>query len=124
MKGVMLVNALCVALCSVGEAQAQKPLRLAFAGVTTLTTPFLESMKNAVREAGLSIEVVPVARDLSPRDFSARTRTGLTIALAPSERTQLLPHRRQSDWRPSNRQFQTDPLPAGRRALITRTSRN
>ena len=42
-------------------------------------------MKNAGRQAGLSVEVVPVARDLSPRDFSARTRTGLTIALAPSE---------------------------------------
>ena len=42
-------------------------------------------MKNAGREAGLSVDVVPMARDLSPRDFSARTRTGLTIAVAPSE---------------------------------------
>ena len=89
MKRVMLVVALCVSLCSVGEAQAQQSLRLAFAGVTTLTTPFLENMKNAGREAGLSVEVVPMARDLSrdlsPRDVSARMRAGLTIAVAPSE---------------------------------------
>ena len=85
MKAVILVIALCVAVCSVVEAQAQKPLRVAFAGVTTLTTPFIESMKDAGREVGLSVEVVPMAQDLSPRELSARTRAGLPIALARSE---------------------------------------
>ena len=82
------VMALCVALSAVVgiQAQALKPVRIAFAGSTGLTEPFIEHMKDAGLEAGLSIEVVPKAESgLLPRDFSVRTRAGLPVAFAPSE---------------------------------------
>jgi hypothetical protein len=78
--------ALCMVICSVMQAQAQQRLRLAFAGRPTLTTPFIESMKDAGREAGLSVEIVPRAQEgLSPHDLSNRMRAGVPFAFAPSE---------------------------------------
>jgi hypothetical protein len=82
------VIALCLALSSAVAAQAQplKPVRLAFTGMSGLTTPFIESMKNAGPEAGVAIEVVPKAQsDLVPRDEQVRIRAGLPIAFAPNE---------------------------------------
>ena len=59
------VMALCVALSAVVgiQPQALKPVRIAFAGSTGLTEPFIERMKDAGREAGLSIEVAGGKRD-------------------------------------------------------------
>jgi hypothetical protein len=81
--------AMCVALSAVGagtQAQTLKPVRIAFAGMTSITTKYAESLKAAGVEAGLSIEVVPKAESgLVARDVYLRTRAGLPVALAPSE---------------------------------------
>jgi hypothetical protein len=80
--------AVCVALSAVGagtQAQTIKPVRIAFAGTTSQTAQYVESLKVAGLEAGLSIEVVPRAES-SPRDVYLRTRAGLSSSHAPSER--------------------------------------
>jgi hypothetical protein len=83
------IIAVCVALSAVGagtQAQTLKPVRIAFAGTTSVTAPYAESLKNAGLEAGLSIEVVPRAESgLVARDVYLRTRAGLPISSAPSE---------------------------------------
>jgi hypothetical protein len=81
--------AVCVTLSAVGagtQAQNMKPVRIAFAGTTSATTPYAESLKRAGLEAGLSIEVVPRAESgLVARDVYFNTRAGLPVAIAPSE---------------------------------------
>jgi hypothetical protein len=63
MKTWMLVVALyALMLCPAG-AQAPKPLRVAFAGVTTLSTPLTENLKEAGQEVGVSFEVVPFSNE-------------------------------------------------------------
>jgi hypothetical protein len=39
--------------------QAQKPLRIAVTGESNLRTKFVESMKDAGRDFGLSVEIIP-----------------------------------------------------------------
>jgi hypothetical protein len=83
------IIAVCVALSAVGagtQAQTLKPVRIAFAGTSSQTTQYAESLKVAGLEAGLSIEVVPRAESgLVARDVYVRTRAGLSSSYAPSE---------------------------------------
>lgn len=82
------IIAVCVALSAVGagtQAQTLKPVRIAFAGTTSQTTQYAESLKVAGLEAGLSIEVVPRAESVVARDVYLRTRAGLSSSYAPSE---------------------------------------
>lgn len=63
---MLVVVALCVALCRV-EAQAPKPLRIAFAGPTSLTTWLSGRLKDEGQQVGLSFEVVPFSNQ--DRDY-------------------------------------------------------
>ena len=67
MKTAILVLALSVSMWCPAEAQAPKALRIAFAGSTTLTSRFSESIKLAGPDVGLSFEVVPFANQ--DRDY-------------------------------------------------------
>ena len=83
-----ILVALCLALSAIAaiQAQALKPVRVAFAGTTGMTEPFIESLKSAGAQAGLDVEVVPRADShLVARDVYFRVRAGQPTALAPDE---------------------------------------
>jgi len=87
MKTAMLVVFLCVLMLCPVEAQTPKPLRIAFAGVTTLTTPFGESLKEAGQQAGVSFEVVAFSNE--DRDYAIVVTQigGLANAVIALDRT-------------------------------------
>jgi hypothetical protein len=83
---ILVASCLVLSALAAIQAQAVKPVRVAFAGTSGLTAPFVDSLRSAGAQAGLDVEVVPRADShLVARDVYLRVRAGQRTALAPDE---------------------------------------